>query len=268
MIKTIAIAGLGWLGYPFSRHLQSLGFQVKGSVTSIEKAGTMQRNGIEAFPVEISENGVSGEIDALLKDADCLVIMIPPGLRRNTGADHVAKMTHFLTEIQKTAVQKVVLVSSTSVYSDKQSTVTEKDLPIAENDAAKQLIKVEKLFFTSEALQTTLVRFGGLIGGTRQPVKYLAGRKGLNNGNAPVNLIHSEDCIGILSEIIKQDAFGHVFNAVAPFHPTKKDYYTQKAKELNLEPPSYSEEKENTVYKKVTSTNISKVLGYTFKQQP
>ena len=98
-------------------------------------------------------------------------------------------------------------------------------------------------------------------------VRYLAGREGLNNGNAPVNLIHREDCIAILSEIIKQDAFGHIFNAVAPIHPSKKFYYTQKATELNLEPPSYSKEKENTVYKKVTSINLPNILGYTFKQQ-
>jgi len=268
MNKTIAIAGLGWLGQPFARQLQKLGYRVKGSVTTIEKAGTMQRNGIDSFPVEISENGVSGEVDAFLKDVDSLVIMIPPGLRKNTGANHVAKMTHFLTEIEKTSVQKVILVSSTSVYSDAQGTVTEKDTPIAETDAAKQLIEVEKLFFTSQALQTTIVRFGGLLGGKRQPVRYLAGRKDLNNGNAPVNLIHREDCIAILSKIIKEEAFGHIFNAVTPFHPLKKHYYTQKATELNLEPPSYSEENDDSVYKKVTSVNIPDLLEYTFKQQP
>ncbi|RFN59304.1 NAD(P)H-binding protein [Marixanthomonas ophiurae] len=268
MNKTIAIAGLGWLGKPFALLLQNLGYRVKGSVTSIEKAGTLQRNGLEAFPVEISENGISGEVEALLKDIDCLVIMIPPGLRKNTGADYVAKMTHFLTEIEKAAVQKVIVVSSTAVYSDAQGTVTEKDIPVAENNAAKQLIEVEKLFFTSEKLQTTIVRFGGLLGGKRQPVRYLAGRKNLNNGNAPVNLINRKDCIGILSEIIKKEAFGHIFNAVAPFHPLKKHYYTQKATELNLEPPSYSEEDDLAVYKKVTSVNVPEILGYAFKQQP
>lgn len=269
MIKKIAIAGLGWLGQPFSRHLQKLGYHVKGSVTSIEKTGVMQRNGIEAFPVELSENGISGEVEAFLNEVDCLVILIPPGLRKNTGADHVAKMAHFLAEIEKVSVQKVILVSSTSVYSDKQGEVTEKDIPIAENDAARQLIEVEKLFFTSEKLNTTIVRFGGLVGGKRQPVHYLAGRKDLNNGNAPVNLIHREDCIGILSEIIKKEAFGHIFNAVAPFHPLKKHYYTQKATALNLDPPSYSEENNDApVYKKVTSVNIPNILGYAFKQQP
>jgi len=267
MNKTIAIAGLGWLGKPFSIHLQNLGYRIKGSVTSIEKAGTLQRNGIETYPVEISEDGVSGEVEAFLKDIDCLVIMIPPGLRRNTGANHVAKMSHFLNEIEKSSVKNVILVSSTSVYSDTQGTVTEKDKPIAETNAAKQLIEVEKIFFSSEVFKTTIVRFGGLLGGKRQPVRYLAGRKNLNHGNAPVNLIHRDDCIAILSEIIKQDSFGHIFNAVTPFHPIKKHYYTQKATELNLEPPSYSKEKENTVYKKVTSINLPNILGYTFKQQ-
>ncbi len=268
MNKTIAIAGLGWLGKSFALHLQNLGYRVKGSVTSIEKAGTLQRNGLETFPVEISEDGVSGEVEAFLKSVDCLVIMIPPGLRKNTGADHVAKMSNFLNEIEKTSVKKVILISSTSVYSDAQGTVTEKDIPVAENNAAKQLIEVEKLFFTSEKLQTTIVRFGGLLGGKRQPVRYLAGRKNLNNGNAPVNLINRKDCIGILSEIIKKEAFGHIFNAVAPFHPLKKHYYTQKATELNLEPPSYSEEDDLAVYKKVTSVNVPDILGYAFKQQP
>lgn len=268
MNKTIAIAGLGWLGQPFAMQLQKLGYRVKGSVTSIKKTSKLQKNGIEAFPVELSEQGISGEVEAFLDNADYLVIMIPPGLRRNTGADHVAKMTHFLTEIEKSSVKKVILVSSTSVYSDEQGTVTEKDKPIAETDAARQLIEVEQLFFKSPAFKTTIVRFGGLLGGKRQPVRYLAGRAGLKNGNAPVNLIHREDCIAILSEIIKKDAFGHIFNAVAPIHPSKKFYYTQKATELGLEPPFYSEEKEDTVYKKVTSVNLKDLLDYHFKKQP
>lgn len=268
MNKTVAIAGLGWLGQPFARHIQALGYQVKGTVTSIQKAGVLQSHGVDAYPLEISEHGVTGEVEAFLKNVDYLVIMIPPGLRRNTGANHVLKMNHFLNEIIKSAIQKVILVSSTSVYGDNQGLVTEKDIPVAETNAGKQLIEVEKMFFTSEKIQTSIVRFGGLLGGKRQPVRYLAGRKNLNNGDAPVNLIHRDDCIAILSEIIKKDTFGHIFNAVAPFHPLKKHYYKQKATELQLEPPSYSEESEGGDYKKVTSVNLKKILNYTFKKQP
>ena len=66
-----------------------------------------------ALWVPETESGYSVEkVEAFLKDIDCLVIMIPPGLRKNTGADHVAKMTHFLAEIEKAAVQKIIVVSN------------------------------------------------------------------------------------------------------------------------------------------------------------
>ena len=110
------------------------------------------------------------------------------------------------------------------------------------------------------------MRFGGLIGGARQPVKHLAGRIDLDGGNAPVNLIHKKDCIGIISSIIKQDAFGHIFNAVHPNHPKKKEYYTQKAKELDLIAPRYSESKDDMPNKQVDSIHIEAVIGYRFKE--
>ncbi len=265
MNKTIAIAGLGWLGQPLAYRLTTLGYAVKGSVTSIEKATLLQQNGFDAYPVEISENGIEGEVQALLNNVDCLLIMIPPGLRKNTGADYVLKMVHLLSAINESAVKKIVLVSSTSVYDDSQGRVTDRDEPKPETIAGKQLRQVEELFMNAEGLQTTVVRFGGLIGGSRNPVKYLAGRKDLADGNAPVNLIHRDDCINILVEILKNDAFGTVFNAVNPNHPKKAEYYIQKAKELGLEAPTFAEAVSNETFKQVDSVNLKSVLDYSFR---
>ena len=265
MNKTVAIAGLGWLGQPLAYRLTMLGYSVKGSVTSREKATLLQQHGFEVYPLEISESGIRGEFKALLNNADCLIVMIPPGLRKNTGADYVLKMVNFLEDIKKSSVQKVILVSSTSVYSDSQGKVTEKNNPEPDTIAGKQLRQVEELFLNTEQWQTTIVRFGGLIGGSRQPVKYLAGRKDLANGNAPVNLIHREDCINILVEILRQNAFGKVFNAVHPYHPKKADYYIQKAIELGLEPPTFSESYSNKIFKQVDSENLKAVINYSFK---
>jgi len=265
MSKTIAIAGLGWLGKPFALHLQNLGYRVKGSATSLEKATVLQKSGFDAYHLEISESGVSGSPKAFLENVDYLVIMIPPGLRRNTGANYVLKMTHLLTEIEKSKVRKVILVSSTSVYDDAQGKVTERSLPKPAGAAGKQLLDVEQLFFTSEKIKTSIIRFGGLFGGSRQPTRYLAGRDNLIDGNAPVNLIHRSDCIGILTEIIKQDAFGHIFNAVTPQHPTKSDYYTKKAVQLGLVPPSFAKEENDEVFKQVDSELLELVLKYNFK---
>jgi nucleoside-diphosphate-sugar epimerase len=264
MNKSIAIAGLGWLGQPLAYRLNILGYTVKGSVTTIEKASMLQKNGFEAYPLELSENGISGEAEALLKNIDCLLIMIPPGIRKNTGADYVLKMTHFLEALKESLVKKIILVSSTSVYDDSQGKVTEKDEPKPQTIAGKQLRQVEELFSVSEEFKTTIVRFGGLLGGSRNPAKYLAGRKELSDGNAPVNLIQREDCINILIEIVKQDAFGTSFNAVNPNHPKKSDYYIQKTKELGLEPPTFAEADSNEVFKQVDSENLKAILGYSF----
>lgn len=264
MNKRITIAGLGWLGNAFASTLINFGYTVKGSVTDSSKAQELTERGITAFPLVLTEGGVTGKVDHLLADTDVLAIMIPPGLRRNTGANYALKMAHFLHQIEQSSIEKVILVSSTSVYDDHQGHVTEKDAPEPQSNAAKQLYDVEQIFFNTPAFETTIVRFGGLFGGSRNPVRFVAGRKGLSNGDAPVNMIHREDCIGILLSIIQKDAFGHMFNAVAPQHPTKREYYTAQAEKLDLEIPEYNQEGD-TIFKQVDSICIDSVLDYTFK---
>lgn len=266
MNNNIGIAGLGWLGLPLARKLQVLGFSVKGTVTRLENATELQKKGFDAYPMTITEQGVNGSSNAFLMELDIVIVMIPPGLRRNTGADYVLKMSHFLEHIKKAEIEKCIFVSSTSVYADHQGLVTETVAPKPESEAGRQLLQVEQLFSNSLS-QTTILRFGGLIGGSRQPVRYLAGRENLSGGNAPVNLIHREDCLNIILEIIKQDCFGVTFNAVAPIHPKKKEYYVKKAEELQLVPPHYSESEEASSYKQVDSENLRKILGYSFRKQ-
>ncbi len=264
MNKTIGIAGLGWLGLPLAQRLHFLGYPVKGSVTQTEKATTLQKNGFDAYALTLTEKGVEGNVQGFLKNIDLLIVMIPPGLRRNTGADYVLKMTHFLETVETSKVSQCIFISSTSVYSDEQGAVNEGTPPKPDTEAGRQLHQVEQLFFNA-SFKSSIVRFGGLFGGSRQPVRFLAGRQGLNGGAAPVNLIHREDCIGILLEIIQRNMFGHIFNAVHPSHPEKANYYIKKAKELELSPPSYSDVNDGT-FKMVNSINVPNLLGYEFKK--
>lgn len=264
MTKTIGIMGLGWLGLPLAQQLQLWGYSVKGTVTTQEKSNSLKNKGLDTYRVFITEQGVQGEIQEFLKHLDVIIVMIPPGLRRHSGADYVLKMSHLLQEVEKAGVSKCIFISSTSVYGDDQGTVTESHTPKPETEAGRQLLQVEQLFFTAPFV-TTIVRFGGLLGGSRQPVRFLAGRNDLSGGSAPVNLIQREDCIGILLKIIQKDLFGEIFNAVHPEHPSKAVYYTEKAKELGLPQPSFRKE-EPTSYKKVESENLPKLLQYDFKK--
>lgn len=270
MKPSVAIIGLGWLGLPLYNTLATAGYPVKGSVTTAERAHKLRQMGYKAYAVEIFETGIEGETDALFENIDCLIIMVPPGLRNSlrqagTSNSYVLKMERLLEAIEHTAIAQIIFVSSTSVYGDIQGKVTERDEPEPETLSGKQLRLAEKLFLNSKKIQSTVVRFGGLLGGSRQPVRYLAGRRDLADSNAPVNLIHREDCIAILVEIIKQRAFGNVFNAVNPHHPKKSDYYIQKATELGLEPPIFAKPVANEIFKQVDSINLRAVLNYTFK---
>jgi glutamate dehydrogenase/leucine dehydrogenase len=70
MSRTIAIAGMGWLGQPLAQKLRSLGFKVKGSVTQLDKAIWLNKNGFEAYPITISEEGVFGSIEEFFDEVN------------------------------------------------------------------------------------------------------------------------------------------------------------------------------------------------------
>jgi len=265
MNNRIGIAGMGWLGLPLAQRLHFNGFSIKGSVSQMEKATTLRANGFDTYTLLATENGLQGNVHAFLENLDTLIVMIPPGLRQNSGGDYVLKMTHLIQAMEEASVKQCIFVSSTSVYGDEQGRVTEADLPHPETEAGRQLLQVEQLFFHSN-FKCSIVRFGGLIGGSRQPVRFLAGRSELSGGHAPVNLIHREDCIGLLLQIIKNQQFGHIFNAVFPYHPTKQEYYRKKAEELGLESPSYRDDEEEN-YKEVHSINVPSLLQYEYQNE-
>jgi len=144
--------------------------------------------------------------------------------------------------------------------------ITEDSISKPNTESGKQLLEAEQVLQNNSNFKTTIVRFGGLIGEDRHPIRFLAGRQGIENPNGPINLIHQIDCIGIIERIIELDCFGVTFNAVTPFHPTRKDYYTQKAVALGLSLPEFDESKPS-VGKTILSDKIETVLGYEFQNK-
>lgn len=263
-MKKISILGCGWLGLPLAKSLISKGFSVKGSTTSEAKIAVLESANIHAYSIRLTENEVIGNMEAFLSESEILIIDIPPKLRGDSAENFVAKIATLVPFIEKSTVNHVVFISSTSVYADDNTIVTENSQPEPDTESGRQLLASEKLLQTNTNFQTTVIRFGGLIGENRHPIHFLAGRKNLENPEAPINLIHLDDCIGIIEAVITKDTKGEVFNAVAPYHPTRKDYYTQKAAALGLVLPEFEESKP-TVGKTIVSDKISTILGYTFK---
>jgi len=265
----VSILGCGWLGFPLAKKLIEIGFEVKGSTTSEKKLALLKSYKIEPFLLELSVTKISDSVTEFLYNSEILIINIPPGLRKikETTAEKtfVAKIKNLIPFIEKSTLKKVLFISSTSVYADTTaiSIVTEESVLLPDTESGKQLVEVENLLRNNFNFQTTIIRFGGLIGEDRNPIHMLAGKTNIPNPDAPINLIHQQDCIGIICEILKQNCWNETFNAVAPNHAKRKNYYTEKAKQFHLSAPLFNE-KETNIGKMVSSEKLETILSYKF----
>ena len=266
-MRQISILGCGWLGLPLAKQLIQNGYLVKGSTTSVDKLPLLEIASIIPYKIELSSEEIEGPIAPFLDKSEILIVDIPPKLRSMEKDNFVSKIELLIPEIEKSSVSKVVFVSSTSVYADSNEIVTEDSIALPETESGRQLLASESLLKNSNSFKTTLVRFGGLIGQNRHPIRFLAGRKNIENPEAPINLIHLEDCIGIIASIIEQDCWDETFNAVTPFHPSRKEYYTEKAIEMNLDLPEFIVDSISNG-KTISSEKIQDVLQYKFKINP
>jgi len=255
--------GCGWLGLPLAKAFIEGGYLVRGTTTTENKLSILQKEGIVPFLISLSEEKIVGDISGFLADAEVLIINIPPKLRGENKENYVKKMQLLLESVKAAKTKKVIFVSSTSVYGNIEGEVTEETMPQPNTESGKQLLASEDLFKNTSELRPTIIRFGGLIGPDRHPVTMLSGRKGLKNGNHPVNLIHLDDCISILSLVIKNNWWGEIFNAVYPLHPAKKEYYHQVATKKGMILPEYGQ-KSQLSGKEIDSSRLLYVKKYIF----
>ncbi|MDB5025440.1 MAG: hypothetical protein JWP78_3195 [Mucilaginibacter sp.] len=257
----IGILGCGWYGKALARALIQKGITVKGSATSDEKLGQLSDEGIIPFLVKFDLESES--FDPAFFQCDVLVISITPRFSKGETAGYLPKIRRIIRAILQYQIKKVIYISSTAVYGHHNNEVNELDEPRPDTESGVILLEAEKLFQNETAFKTTIIRFGGLVGPGRHPGRFLAGKKDIPNGMAPVNLIHQHNCVSISTAIIEKNTFGYLFNACAPDHPQKADFYRAAALKAGLPVPEFVNELKN--WKVVNSINLSDVLGYEFK---
>ena len=123
----------------------------------------------------------------------------------------------------------MLFISSTSVYGEENLIVTEETELNPDTESGKQLVQTEQLLQSNLNFKTTILRFGGLIGEDRHPIKFLAGRKNIENPNAPINLIHQDDCIGIIMEILEIEFLERNLQCRDAFSPESKGILHSKS---------------------------------------
>ena len=225
-MKSISLFGNGWLGRPLYERFVRQSFDVKLASRSCE----------DGFSVDI--DNLDEDISAFL-DSDTLII--------NITSKNIEGFRTLIQMIEKSPIQKVLFVSTTSVCRDK--------------NMKNPRYAIEEAFKSSMAFETTILRFGGLIGGSRNPANFVKKKKLV--GSARVNLIHLDDCIGIINAILQQNRWGETFNACADTHPTKEEFYTHVCKQSRVSQPMFEDTNEK-LPEVISNEKLKRVLSYDF----
>lgn len=260
--RIISLLGCGWLGFPLAKSLISKGFRIKASTTSVLKLEVLEQEGIDPYLVQYSSELPLPDLTGLL-EADILIITIPPARRDPNGFANYQKMIESVCmHLEHSQLSKVILCSSTSVYADSNQVLDEFSPIFPETESGSLMAEAEG-HLLHQKIPVVCLRLAGLIGPDRMPGKFFAGKSFIPNGLSPVNLIHLNDVIGIIENVIRKGETKGIFNCCAPSHPTRKEFYTLAAERESLKKPDFVAEKKS--WKIVTSARLKSELDYDFK---
>ncbi len=248
MKQEISILGCGWLGMSLASNLAQRSFVVKGSTTSNNKLEKLKSEGVIPFLIKLNclENNISNFLTS-----EILIISIP--------SKNIDNFKNLIYQIETSKVKKVLFVSSISVYNNSNQIVTE-ETPIKKS----HLNSIEQLFTKNAKFESTIIRFGGLFGYDRKPGNFVIENKKVENPEGYVNLIHRDDCIRIIEQIIINDIWGETVNACTDTHPTRRDFYSKETLKLGRKVPIFNENSLNE-YKIIGNDKLKSILDFSFK---
>ena len=150
-IKTISILGSGWLGLPLAKELSQT-YKINLSTRTKEKKECLKDRNINTFLIDTDK--IDTKINSFLQ-SDILIINIP--------SKNIDGFRELIQQILSSNIKRVIFISSTSVCHNTES----------------PLKKIEELFQNTD-IKTTILRFGGLIGYSRNPANFFKNGKIVN----------------------------------------------------------------------------------------
>ncbi len=270
----VYIVGLGWLGTPLATKLLNYDYQVSGTVRSISKQSQLKSRNLNAdilnlTPTESVDYTKLTNFEEGIQHSkqNIVVINIPPGRQSFNKDAHVQNMKALIDYFINKGVDKLIFISTTSVYGNAKSTVNLQTAVQPQTDSAQAHVEIENYILKNYCTRGLIVRPAGLVGpnidGTfRHPVYTLVKKEKIKNGLEPVNLVHQEDLINAIIRSIAIDITGKGINLACLDNPTKQDYYTWCATKLALPTPYFENDqlKVNTG-KKIDASESLKMLG-------
>ncbi len=260
-MEKVAVVGLGWLGLPLGKALQQDGLQVTGTTTRPEKLPLLEKEGFELSLLDLNKAIDQSSLRSFLQGTAIAVINIPPG--KANFQSYKSQCLALVALFPGTT--RFVFTSSTSVYGDQVAEATEDTPVLTDYNFTSQLFLAEKALRSELGERLTILRLAGLFGENRNPARHLAGKTGVKNPDSPVNLVHRDDCIAFIREVIRQETWGECFNVCASEHPSREAFYAFMCEREKLEAPQFEQEDQSSVRKIVSNEKGKRALNFSYR---
>ena len=232
--QSVGIIGCGWLGLALAKKLQTMAVPVVVTVRGEAKQQALTDNNLDCHLLSLP-NHCSSQNPVFKQDI--LIIAITPGFKKGRS-DYADNIKMIAQAAQQNSVKKIILISSTGIYLGLDGEVNEQTTIVAQNEKSRILSNAEQAVLEYDNTGIIL-RLSGLVGEDRLPGKFLAGKKGLSGANAPVNLIHQTDVIGLILALITQELSEQIFIGVSHTLVNKAQFYSKSAEVMSLTPPTF-----------------------------
>lgn len=218
-MKSVSIIGYGWLGKACADYLYSQSYAVKVTNRSAGIIGL-------SYPIVSWKLG-----EQFPKDAASDVVIIAIAENEN----HLEHYYQLYRDLEKYGVQKIIFISSTSIYNGMVGELNETDDILLKDSS----VALKESTLSTTTIDGVILRLSGLVGPNRNPARFLAGKKNVANPNNKINLVHQTDVIRFIEQCILQHAVGK-FNVCSSEHPTREEFYTKVCLHQQLEAPLFA----------------------------
>lgn len=211
-MEKILIAGCGYIGERIAKRYHESGADVTCIVRSSEHA---VRLGSAGFVTVISTFDEQGAIPALTVTGAVIFYLVPPpggGISDSRARNFIARISEFEKP------EKVVYISTTSVYSDCCGTVVTEESPTCPESAmGKRRLDAETAFReygVSHNVPIIILRVSGIYGPGRLPLMQISQGQPLlkEDESGPSNRIHAEDLTAAAIAAAERGMGGDIFN--------------------------------------------------------
>ena len=268
MKKTTLILGCGDIGMVLGRELIEAGHRVIGARRS---AAALEGSGIEPLPLDLNDETAL----AALPDADFVVYVLSAD--RFEEAAYRAAYPDGLKAVLRTyegrdkTPQRLLFVSSTSVYGQKEGEQVDEQSPAESTGFSGVLMREAEQALHDSPLAGSVVRFSGIYGPGRDRLihQVLEGRIAPKAPPMYSNRIHRDDCAGVLAHLIAMSEAGKPLENLylasdcdpAPLY----EVMDWMAKRLKVEPTEVIQAPLRKRASKRCDNSRLRATGYTFR---